>query len=385
MRRALCAHQPPQFYGNGIGGDELANTVVGGYWDQNPVYQRFRASQSSQLVSFTFYYLGGGNPGYSAGTIGPLKAEIYPDDGTNDHFPDVGAAPLASITLPPLVQNLGGRVITFDSPPTLVAGTLYHLVIWNVDTDTVNNYFSVDHWYYFEMPNGLPNNQRTGRYSNVDWAHGRFDGSFIPGAWEERVDRVPILSLQYANGATQGQSYGERSVFSADQVGKIQGSQNRVREEFTVSGGSRNVSSLWFRVLREESSGLNDLQISVKDSVGTALKSVSVSASTIAAGPAFDPDNPNIEDLDGAKAKWRQVDIGPLALLNGQKYYLEFSTADGGTTYWAWVNRRLSENYSYGQNTAFDDGVSQKTADGGSTWTSLGRVPNENNLQFFFQ
>ena len=68
-------------------------------------------------------------------------------------------------------------------------------------------------------------------------------------------------------------------------------------------------------------------------------------------------------------------------LTNGASYYLELSTT-AGTVYYAWAIRK-GTSYGYDPATYFNDGYAEKSANG-STWTSLGRVANQNDLQFYF-
>ena len=354
-------------YGNGIGGDELANTNA--TTGSNPLFVRFRAEQSSALMSLTYYYLGPPDSGYAAGTGGTFSIEVWSDDGTANHFP---GTKLAAQVLPasPSFSGEAGRVVTFSNPAILTAGTLYHILWRNTDASPASNYSAVDFWFYRQLPDGAPNGQLMPRYSLIDLAHGYWTGS----SWTVRTHFVPVFDLGYANGQHQGQSYGEAS-YGSGQVGHITGSANLVRERFTVSGGDRVVGSLGLRLLRD--TGSDPLTVTLATG-STTVAMASIPAASVAVGPA--PPGTGEDNL-GVNAKWLTIPISA-TLLNGQSYTLTLSTAST-TTYWAWVNRRLGAAYHYSSATYFADGVAEKTTDG-VNWSSLGRVAGENDLQLYF-
>lgn len=355
----------------GIGGDELANTNVTA--GQLKSFARFRAEQSSALTGLTFYYLGPPDPGYAAGTGGTMAVEVYADDGTVNHFP-IGTA-LTSQALPARVAFSGeaGYQVAFSNPATLVAGTLYHIVWRNTDANPSANYFAVDYWFYRQLPNGAPDGRLAPKYPLTDWAHGYFNGT----SWVLRTHFLPILDLAYANGIHQGQSYGEAS-YGSGQVGQVNGSQFMTRERITVSGGDKIISSLGVRLLKI--TGSTDPLTARIETGGTVIASLTISASVIPDGPP--PTGGGAEDNIGVNGKWVAAAFSsPVTLINGITYYLRFSTGTAAT-YWMWVNRRLGAAYHYSPATYFSDGVAEKTTDG-STWTSLGRSANENDLQFY--
>jgi hypothetical protein len=147
-----------------------------------------------------------------------------------------------------------------------------------------------------------------------------------------------------------------------------------VREHFTVSGGDKVVTGAGVRLLKI-AGGTEPLTVQLEDASGNVIDSFTIPASSIADGT----NNPG--DL-GPNAKWVAGSFtSPQTLVNGTTYSLRFSTGPN-TTYWAWVNRRLSD-YGYTTATYFADGKAQKTTDG-STWSSLGRVANQNDLQCYF-
>lgn len=362
-------------YGPGIGGTALANTVLGGSSNVK-IFNRFRAEQTSYLTSFRFYMMA--SSGYGAGTGGTWSASIFADDGTADNFP-TGSA-LVTQNIAASAANTVGKLVSISTTFTLQAGIIYHLVYQNTDANPAANYFSPDYWYYSSnFPTGTFDGRANPRFPTTDWAHG-YKGS-LDSTWTLRSDFAPILDLKYANGKHQGMSYGEASG-DAGTVGQIVGSNNMVRELITVSGGPYICSILGFRILRDNTTGTDPLTVRIEDSGGTALQSIDVPAASIVSGPPYN--SGGAENVKyGHAARWCEVSLSATITLNNATVYrLRFSSAST-TTYWAWVERRLSE-YGYDPVTWFSDGNAEKTTDG-STWTSLGIVASENDLQFYFR
>lgn len=367
-------------YGAGIGGDALANNTVGGPVGATKWYLRFRAEQSSPLTSVTFSFLSADYPGYGGGTGGMWRLTLHADDGSDDHLP--AGLPLASRVVSPSATSDAARTVTFPQPYMTTAGALYHLVFENIDPDPKVNYFSTNNWLRLSFTEGGPLNPL---FQETDWG----SGFLHAGVWVPRKARAPIAQISYANGASQGMSYGEasykcspdpESCVTASLIGRIDHGTHRVRERFTVSGGDRTILGVGVRLLREaETSG--DLVISLRNALDEELASAMIPASEVAVGPAptFSA-SPSNDDL-GQNARWVTAAFSEMVtLIHGESYSLEISSAGG--TYWAWVMRRLTHEYGYSPATAFSDGWAEYTTDG-VTWLPLGRVPKQCDLQFY--
>ena len=369
-------------YGMGIGGDGLANTPLGGPYLTNTQYMRFRAGQSSNLTAFRFYYLGPPEPGYADGTGGTWNAGVYADDGSADHLPT--GSPLAAVTnVPAQVKFSGeaGRLITLTTPVPVTAGNLYHLVFTNTDSSPSTNYFSPDFWYRASIPDRAAGttpypSQIHPLMPNSDWGHGYKFGS----QWTIREGYLPVLDLTYANGKHQGWSYAEASYGGVDEVGEISGTTKMVREQITVSGSNKTVTGAGIRLLKI-AGGTSPLTVKLEDGSGNPIDSFTIPAGNIPNGPAPDFTSPISNDDVGQNARWVNGVFSTSHVLTvGQTYQLTLSTA-AGTTYWAWVNRRL-QSYGYDPATYFSDGVAQYTRDG-SSWSNLGRSKGDQDLQFY--
>lgn len=363
-------------YGPTVSGDALANTTVGGPVGGSKCFIRFRAEQSSSLVSVRLPILSADNPGYGAGTGGAWRMSLHHDDGTPDHYPD--PAPIFTRNMSAYDKTVNGRSVTMFGPP-LVAGRLYHLVIENVDTEPTRNYFSINTWARLS-----PSPESHPRFPSINWGHGYFHAS----KWYDRPGCSPIAEIRYANGQSQGACYGEASYMvppglgrpaNESLVGRISGTA-MVRERFTVTGGDRIVTGVGVRVLKDASRKEDCLLTSIHDDSGEDIACAAFISLDIEHGPAPTPSlTPSSNDL-GARAIWITATfVKPITLLNGATYSLRLASPTG--TYWAWGQRRLTF-YGYSPATCFTDGWAEYTVDG-HEWAPLGRVARENDLQFF--
>ena len=335
-------------YGPCIGFDTLANTQV---LASQPNYYRFRASQSSAIKSLRVYIIANGNTGYSHGTGGSMVVKLETCSGL---FPSgtVLATSTAIATGNPSSASMFTYI--FPTPAVAVAGTLY-CAVW-VQASTTD-YVSLDGTYTW--------NRQTPRQpvfpdGDFGWGYGTGSG------WVERT-QDPILDVAYASGAHGGSGYMEVS-YGSDQ-GTVSGSRE-IREQFTVSGGDRTISSANVFVWR--ASGSAPLTLALAG--GAQTFTGSIAATTF---PLLSTQPP----ANGADQTWGGLVIPTIVLVSGQTYSLTLSTASG-TTYGTMPIRKGSIDYGFSPSTVFTDGNAQQSADG-VTWSSLGRVANENDLPFW--
>jgi hypothetical protein len=341
----------PVIYGSGIGLDGVANTQVGGP-DGTPgrkVSVRFRASTNSALASLRFYKQG--NAGYAGGTGGSLTVSIEGDDGTSSHLPDGNV--LATQTVVTAYANPEpGKLVTFATPATLVAGTLYHVVFVNADAAPATNFVSVN-----ALNAVVAITPRQPLYSDIDWALLLWDTG---GDWWVRPDYTPIVSFAYANGQTAGQGYME--IGYPDYA--IDGTA-AVRETFIVTGGDRTVSTVGVRIWR--TTGAGALTLTFKTSAGSVVASATIPAASI---------------ITGGYGGWVTATFAtPFKLADGATYYFILTTA-AGTTYTALPIRKGSD-YGHPTSSYFKDGHAEQAPDG-TTWADVAGDAGEYDLQFYF-
>lgn len=340
----------PGIYGTGIGYDTKANIRIGDFGQKMAI--RFKATTTSALNSVRFVQRGG--TGYSLGTGGTMTLSVRADDGTGHP----SATSLAQQNYSP--GNPGGDwekfdPVTFSSPATLTAGTIYYIVFTNAST---SNYISVNSVYNYSAT--AP---RQPMFSDSEYGL-----MYTSGSWGAiQSGYTPVVDLAYANGAHGGQSYYEAMI---DNYATISGASQMARERFTVSGGNKTVESASLRLRR--TSGTSPLVMTLETSAGSPIESVTVPAANV---PVSAPGG------DNGGAVWVTANFTtPRVLSNGATYNLRISTASG-TTYTTFPVRAGTDKglATY----AFSSGTGQSTTNG-STWTDLYHKSHQ-DLQFYFK
>jgi hypothetical protein len=339
--------------------DSLNNTVIGGP-DARSTSYRFRATASAALRSIRIYVIGPTHAGYGAGTGGRFEATVRTDDGTAAHGPS--STILATATFVPAD---GMPLVSFASPATLAAGTLYHVVFRNIDANPAANYASVDGLFMYQ-----PTSPRQAAFADLDWGQPTRNGT---GSWSDLSTTVPIMQLTYANGVTAGLGYMEVWVRSPK---TISGS-TAVRESFTVSAANRSVGSFSVRLMRL--SGSSPLTVRLETAGGTLLEQGTIAASAIPVGTPGDHGGTG-------HATWATYTFTtPRTLLAGQAYNVVLS-APADTSYSIFVVRE-GASYGFGTATTFADGHAQVTS--GSGWGPFsqdGAGPlDQGDLQCYFR
>jgi len=360
------AQMSTQVYGSGIAADNLANTVVGSSANVVVSY-RIRANHTGALQSINLYIIPN-KAGYAAGTGGTIRVSINPDDGTAAHNPS--STMLASYVIANY-QNLSPSIyfpqITFPVPANLVAGQLYHVVFTNIDANPSANYLSVDALY---EPNPPASTQPT--MSDTDFAEIMTQAG---QPWTERKGYTPTLQMHYTDGWNQGVGYMEVWY----NVPQIASGSSAVREVFTVSGGSKTVTSVAVRGVRVN--GSDPLIVRLEDADGTLIEEGGIPASSIPTGAsAADAYG---SPLNYAWATYTFSSAHTLAV--GQTYHLDLEATSTSAYQFFPIRKGLS--YGFQIPTYFPDGNAEFKVNGGSWagWTEWG-VPNrtDGDLQFYF-
>lgn len=337
-------------YGSGINADTKANLQN----DDRDVSHRFRSIGG--VLNAVRWQQRGGSGGYSLGTGGTYDVTIEADDG-NGH-PD--GSPMATESYTP--GNSGAWThydeVTFSSAPTLVAGQIYYVVFHNTDGSPNSNFVSVNELFVY----GSTLVPRQPFFADSDYAV--LHGNVLQPKYTADMD------LTYASGAHQGMGYVQNMI---DQYGVISGSSNMVREQFTVSGPTQTVSTIWVRVRR--SFGNGRLFIRLEDGSESEIETVSVAADAV---PQSDAGG------DNGGSVWVKATFStPHTLVNGSTYHVVLST-DGSTEYTA-APIRKGDDFGFHPSLCFSDGTGQFTTNGGSSWANLYPFDSVGpDLQFWF-
>lgn len=339
-------------YGTGIGYDTKANLWVNG---NQKVAIKFKATSTTALNSVRFVQRGGS--GYSLGTGGTMVVALHRDDGTGKP----AATTMASKAYTP--GNPAGGWEKFDSvsftvPATTIAGSTYYILFSNTST---TNYISVNSVFNY---NAVVPRQPI-------FADSEFGVLYTSGgAWGAvHPQYTPVVDLVYASGLHAGQSYYEAMIAN---YATITGATNMARERFTVTGGNKIVKSAAVRVRR--SAGTSPLVLTLQNSAGTAIESVSIPAASV---PISAPGG------DNGGAVWVKANfVTPRTLTNGLVYHLRLSTASG-TTYTTFPVRSGADKgflaYTF-------NGTGQSSVNANATtpvWTDLYQWAHQ-DLQFYF-
>ena len=345
-------------YGVPWNANGLSNTPIGRSYNRMASY-RFLAPHSGSATAVRLYlafskistdctYSGY----YAGGTGGQILMQLETDDGTSNHFPS-GKVLSSYLITNPLACNPGTstctnsqRLFTFPTPATLSAGTLYHLVFSNTDSNQTCNWTSVDNLY---LPANSPDMQPA--MSDADF------GELIKdtGAWAASYSTTPIMDLVYSDGTHFGQGF----MYKGNNF-SIQGS-SQVRETFTVSGSSVTFSKAYVRLQTVGSPG--PVTVTVETSSG----------STVASG--------SVASLDSKG--WGSVDFGSnFTLTAGQSYNFVVSADADSSNYYSTWPMQAGTAYGFDPPNVFGDGYFQYTTNG-STWQDYNSSRTDFDLQFY--
>lgn len=356
---SVASTEYKRLYGPGIfNQNALANTIVGTYHNRERIVSnRFLATASGYVTTARLYWQTG--LGYAAGHGGTIQLKLLPDDGSQDHLPDLNAKPLATAVYHPRLtpgekRSLFPEIRFHESHQAIQAGKIYHLVIENIDAKANENFISSNNAI---THNG---NGRPSRWLNTrDWSTlsgTRPRGTTSQYKWVNLTDKgssgnyfSPILQLNMSNGQSLGNSDMEggsvdpKLVFTSN-------SHTPVRERFTPSSVKQ----------------ITGFSIATAASVGGSLKwRIMHNRTELASGTIRQP-RPNYTPLklnSGpmlAKMHWYDIEIPngkTLTLRPGQSYDLEF-TPEGSST-WKFAGHRNGAAYGFTWPAAFTESQAQ--------------------------
>jgi hypothetical protein len=351
----------PSFYGSRLGANSLANTTIGGPWD-NMVSYRFRAKNSGTLVQALIYLIPD-HAGYAGGDAGTTQITIHTDDGTPSHNPS--STVLATYVMTNVLSlSSPARYfykVKFSTPPMLTSGNIYHMVFKNIDANPSVNFLSVDAMYEMNA-SGL---QASINADTTDLGLLLSDGG---SNWALRAGYIPIYQLQFENGVTEGMGYMEGWVAAPEPMSGTRA----VRESFTVSGADVKVASIGIRAARV--SGSDPLVVRLENSDGSLIEEGSIPSSAIPESLALAP-----------SYFWAKYSFATTyTLLPGKSYNVVFEAAATSTYQTFPVRKGLA--YGFQPTTYFPDGHAEFEQNGSWTgWTQWG-VTNrtDGDLQFYF-
>lgn len=271
----LFAQQGNTVYGNGFQGNGLTNLEIGKFTGRK-LDIRFSAEHAGSGVSSISLFIKTG-VGYSLGTGGITNVSLQTDDGTSNHFPsgsqlDVASAATGNPASPTVhTFPLSGGV-------KLTLGTLYHIVLTNIDADPVNNYVSLD-----DM--NSTNNTTAPYYANPVQLNCALSGCYQNFAilwqqtappWALKTNHLPIVAITYADGYVQGQTYTDSLAGSG--LFNIQGTNQAGQLFNPTSNRSINSANVWVQKVGSPPAGL---VVALQTAAGAAITSATVPAASV--------------------------------------------------------------------------------------------------------
>jgi len=327
-----------RLYGPGVDFcDSIGNYVIGRGEPLGASY-RFRAPRSGTITQLRQYWIDG--TGYSLGTGGKILIQVYPDDGSANHYPNFNGSVLAEGTHTPGLVNgaFNTSVSRWNTPVTmtsyapLVAGQLYHVVYTNIDPRADINYISVD-LVVSAVENGPP----TRWLSGIDWGglYGQYNATTKTWTWDDRTLKpktlyyAPILQVVLSDNSVFG--------YSIMETGNIQGrfydttSAMPVRETFKPS----------------QSMSFSGLSFMTSASVAGSLKWEILDGTTVLASGMVTESVANSRIVGGvAIHKWYDITLPTTVnFAAGGTYYVQFTPQD--SSHWIWGVSRNGSDYGF--------------------------------------
>lgn len=310
---------------------------------------------------------------YAAGNGGLQTIAIHPDDGTADHFPDLGVELATSASYVPTDYDTN-RFIEIDltSPAHLTQGEYYHIVWTNTDMPDSVDFKNVDPgtaadwgtqfgviglngWAYEPAEkNSNPVYRHTAVYGRNEMAQ----------SFSVDEGNLPFYEVRYTNGNWLGDNYGR--------VGGAQlfGGATRIRQVFTVQDRERSVDGVW--TILDQRSGDGPVQLDLKDANGDVLSAATIPGASLSRA--------------GSLGAWIYTDLPDvLTLEQGETYLIEWS-APAGTS----ISTNLGFPLDYSpflavnnknawgeQAKMLDEAHAEYSEDAGATWQTYWPYPGK--------
>lgn len=341
-------------YGCPWNGNRLTNYRIGIFSGSECSF-RFKAKYTGYADKILWYNITGS--GYSGGTGGTIDCELQTNNPSTN-LPSGTVLATATLTNP-----LAGafQELYFDSNPYLSAGTLYHLVFKNIDSNPATNYTSVDALY--TTPAYTPNQPGI---SDLDL--GLYWRTSPTGTWQRKNSSTPIYKLTYTNGNKQGQGYNESWIGTPKVVKLTTSLDYRVRQTIKPSN-TVTVKVVWARL--KKVGNPERIRAEITDSSGTVITR-----------------GDRLWTGDGTYQwiKWG-FHITPVTLSANTQYYLVFRgiyTA-GDSDYYEFFPLKEGAYNGFNVDNLFTDGKAEYSTDGGSTWNRWRSYSTAADLQFYFE
>ncbi|MDO5082336.1 MAG: hypothetical protein Q4D89_02905 [Arachnia propionica] len=327
---------------------------------------RFRSLIEGKLDKVRLYWPTGTD--YANGNGGRIRVRVLPDDGSNDHLPNLTATAVAEFVHTPNLtpgekKSILDEMSFTTSSTALVKGELYHMVFDNLDPDPAANFISVD------TQSTPAEAGRPARWLNTtDWSAlmgTRRKGTRGAYTWTNLTETgsggklfSPIMQLTTVDGATQGVS----DVESQSVVGRTDNTPDfRV---YKVSTG-RPVRELFTPGVDKKVTGLSFATVAT---VGGSLRwRITEGGKELAAGRITQA-QPNYKYFTLGKSRlsnfvWYDAALpGELTFRAGTSYGVEFHAE--GASQWYFCGHRNGSGNGFTWPAAFTESNAQHQVGG---------------------
>lgn len=351
-------------YGSLVNVDSKANLQN----DNRDVIHRFKAGVTDTLKSIIWQQRGGSG-GYSLGTGGTYAVSVHDDDGTGKPATAVLATQAYTPGNPGFPSGWTTYTkVTFASPSLLVKDRIYYIKFHNTHATPTGNFVSVNELFIFgasPLPSGFG---RQPKFNDSDYAV--LFGA--PGSYVVQSRYTADMDLEYTGGHHDGLGYIGVLAQNGHAVdyGLVSGA-NWVRERFTVTGGTRNITQISVRMRRVSGSGA--IKCRLETGGGTLIEEKSFPAASVAQSAAGNDDGGWV---------WITFSLsGSKALTNGSTFNVVLSTNSGTVYAIAYVRKGTSSSApptGFSSALYFADGVGQQSSNSGGSYSDFYAFDGDN-------
>lgn len=352
-----------EFFGCWVAGSGLANNTMNGDFATEHITTPFRPKKSGSITHVQRalrWDPNNANSGYGGGTGGTIAMEIRTDNLADPGFPTstiLGTATWSDPSYPSSSSEQWPK-LAFDSPVSVTEGTLYHLVVHNIDPSPSVNYVSTN------SVSTKTSNQPA--VPDEVWPSPEFNvyqykPTFPGNGYAQRGNWSDVLTFYFDDGVVWGDGYINTIRGSEKQIS----GNNQLRARFTAPVGGLVVDrfALWVGWADDSASG--DITGTLRDSSNNVLAQASLNSSQVQSLEF-------VTQTDPRPWVWNEWSTFPtftaVNLAGGQEYTLTY-TAPSGTVFYSFPAQAGDILYGLDPQTVWDNQSSEYSSNGGSNWT----------------
>jgi len=322
---------------------------------------------------------------YSVGNGGLQEVTLQTDDGTPEHNPSGTIIAKAKPYVPFDLPIRKWAIIDFESPGTVQAGQIYHLVYENLNPPPRLSGLSAREAQNAPIDKGAIALDGVTDGIAIDplERHGPFLRNFpatlvkrsASSSWED-TNVTSWYSIVYTDGVEVGESYAHYQAVSAYRY-EVDGNK-QLRQEFTWNYPDISVDRIVTRFGYDKGANGKPMSIVVRNQSFSVVATATVK---------FDSKLKEVAQSDNSYVK-RQTrhSVGELSdtvqLKTGQTYYIEYSAGSGAAYVMTPAIESLRKSGTKDRN-LWGDGLAKQSTDGGNSWVRLDEFPDSDIPMYF--